>query len=474
MRRLVSRPGWPWMLAIGILWTLNAPVGIAAPPNIVLVLADDMVWRDCEPYGNPQVSTPNLARLAREGVCFDAMFTGTAMCSPSRQQLYTGLFPVRNGAFPNHSRVHAGVRSLPHHLQRLGYRVGLMGKTHFGPREAFPFEPVGPPRGNSGRTEFDPDAIERFVLWDTEQPFCLVICSQEPHVPWNRGDADAYFPDTLVVPPYLVDCPATRENLAKYYAEITYLDGQLGAVLEVLGRTSRTDSTLTIFTSEQGSQFPFGGKWTCYDTGLKTAFIARWPGKIQPGSRTNAMAQYVDVVPTLIEAAGGDPAKFDPGRPDVQGQSGFDGRSLLSVLLGQTDTHREFVYGIHTTRGIIDGSECYPIRSVRSRRWKYIRNLNHEQPFENVVTGRGSHIFDAWREEAAGDPLVAARVRAYQHRPAEELYDLQRDPWELQNLADDPARAEVKAKLAAELRRFMAQQGDQGNATERSVRHRKR
>ena len=112
-------------------------------PNIMLVIGDDMTWLDCEPYGNKEVRTPNMARLAREGMCFDAMFTATAMCAPTRQQLYTGIYPVRNGAYPNHSRVYDGVKSLVHYLKELGYRIGIIGKRHFGPRESFPFEAVG-------------------------------------------------------------------------------------------------------------------------------------------------------------------------------------------------------------------------------------------------------------------------------------------------------------------------------------------
>jgi len=171
-------------------------------------------------------------------------------------------------------------------------------------------------------------------------------------------------------------------------------------------------------------------------------------------------------VPTLIEAAGGDPTAIDTGRPDVRGNRGFDGRSFLGVLLGRTDTHADYVYGAHTTRGIIAGSDCYPIRSVRSRRYKYIRNLNHETPFRNTIIAGDKLYWPSWVEKARTDPKAAHLVRMYEHRPAEELYDVQADPWELTNLAGDPAHAQAKADLAKRLDAWMAQQDDRGIATE--------
>jgi uncharacterized sulfatase len=433
----------------------------------MVVIGDDMTWRDCEPYGGPDVETPNMATLAAEGMTFDAMFTATAMCAPTRQQLYTGMFPVRNGAYPNHSRVYDGVRSIVHYLTGLGYRVGLTGKRHYKPPESFPFEFLKGRHHDGGKgKDLMFDEAEAFVRRDADQPYCLVVASNQPHGPWNRGDASAYGAGRLTVPPHLVDCPETREQLKKYYAEITYLDGQLGRCLDIVERSEHRDNTIVIFTSEQGASFPSGGKWTCYDTGLKTAFIVRWPEKIEAGTRTDAMTQYVDVVPTLIDAAGGDPTKIETGRHDARGDKGFDGASLLDVLLGKSETHREYVYGAHTTRGIIRGSACYPVRSVRSRRYKYIWNLNHRSVFYNVVSTGANTLLQTWTEYGKRDPHAAFLARRYQHRPAEELYDVETDPFELNNLAQLPAMAKIKAELRQELLRWMNQQGDDGVTTE--------
>ncbi len=449
-------------------WMKDVQAAAGSRPNIVIVIGDDMTWRDCEPYGNAEVKTPHMARLAREGMCLDAMFTATAMCAPTRQQFYTGLYPVRNGAFPNHSWVYDGVKSLPHHFRRLGYRVGIAGKTHFGPREAFPFETVG--KGEPSPTEMTAPA--EFINRDRNEPYLLVLGSRQPHVAWDKGDPEAYDPGKLTIPPYLVDCPETREALTQYYAEITYLDAQLGAVLKLVDDSGRRDETLVIFTSEQGAQLPFA-KWTCYDQGLRTAFIVRWPGKVKPGTRTDAMTQYVDVVPTLIEVVGGDPSIVDTGRPDLQGRRGFDGRSFLRVLFGLTDTHRKYVFGVHTTRGIGKGSECYPIRSVRSRRYKYIQNLNHEAEFANVETAKVDGVLQAWAEKGKSDSQARSRERFYHQRPFEELYDLDSDPYELNNLAEDPAYAMQKETLKRQLLFWMDRQGDEGIATEMQAKERK-
>jgi uncharacterized sulfatase len=220
-----------------------------------------------------------------------------------------------------------------------------------------------------------------------------------------------------------------------------------------------------IFTSEQGAGLPFA-KWTCYENGLKTGFIVRWPGKVRPGSRRSALAQYVDVVPTLIEAAGGDPQAIRTGRPDARGNTGFDGRSFLPVLLGARDSHRDFVFGVQTTRGIIVGSPCYPVRSVRSRRFKYIRNLKADADFANVLTSQPDGPIQQWLAWGKSHPEAEARARAYVRRPAEEMYDLDADPYELKNIASDPAHAKVKAELNGQLQAWMEQQGDRGIETE--------
>jgi len=391
----------------------SAPLASAgARPNLLLFLADDMTWTDLGCYGNPDVKTPNIDRLAGEGVRFTRCYNAAPTCSPLRQSLYTGLYPVRNGAHPNHSRVREGVRSLPHHLKPLGYRTAIVGKRHEAPAKAFPFEYLGGSHGDMGRTPDGADLplgkAREFMARDADQPWCLVIASNQPHTPWNRGDASAYPPARLTVPPFLVDTPELREGLSKYYAEITYMDGQVGRVMRDLKELDAEKNTVALWLSEQGSQLPFG-KWTCYDMGVHAAAVLRWPGTVAKGTTSDALLSYVDVVPTFVELAGGEPAALD-----------LDGRSFAPLLKGETTTHNEVVFSMNTTRGIYHGSEAYGIRSATDGRWLYIRNLHSESRFQNSVTQRGA-IFDSWRR--VDSDFARARVEAYQARATEELFE---------------------------------------------------
>lgn len=436
-----------------ILAAISAAASGAGPeqPNFVFIIADDCTYRDIGCYGG-QAHTPHIDRLATQGMLFTRCFQAAPMCSPTRHNIYTGLYPVKSGAYPNHTFAKAGTRSVVHYLKPLGYRVALSGKRHINPPEVFPFENLKAV-GNNPNFEL----IDKFMseCKQAEQPFCLFACSNEPHSPWNKGDPSRYDAARLDLPPYFVDTPETRENMVRYLAEITYYDWQVGQCLALLDKHGLAQSTLVIVVSEQGSSFPFG-KWTCYDTGLQSAFIARWPGKIQPGVLSHAMIEYVDVLPTYIELAGGQP---DPV---------LDGKSLAPVLLGKTDVHKRYVFGEMTTRGVINCPDYFGIRCVRSQRFKYIWNFTPEIKFQNACTKSG--VFKSWQQKAAADADAAQKVRRYEHRPGEELYDVTQDPYEWQNLAGDPKYAKIKQELRTELLAWMESQGDKGQQTELEAR----
>lgn len=424
----------------------HAEQGKASPPNFLFIIADDCTYRDIGCYGG-QAHTPNIDTLARQGMRFTRSFQAAPMCSPTRHNIYTGIYPVKSGAYPNHTFVKAGTRSIVNYLKPLGYRVALSGKTHIQPRSIFSFE------YSADKNNPDMKVIDQFLgeCRQDKTPFCLFACSNEPHSPWNKGDASRYDPAKVTLPPYFVDTPETRRNFSNYLAEITYLDGQVGECLRLLEKHQVSDNTLVIFTSEQGSGFPFA-KWTCYDNGLQNALIASWPGKIKPGQVSDAMIEYVDVVPTFVSAAGGKPAKV------------LDGKSYLPVLLGQVKEHKKHVYGLHTTRGIINGNDFFGIRSIRGERYKLIMNLTPEVRFQNACTK--NEVFRSWEEKAKTDADAADKVRRYRHRPGVELFDLNSDPLEWKNLADDPKLADIKSDLQARLMAWMKSQGDQGQQTE--------
>lgn len=426
-------------------------------PNILLIIADDLCWRDLGFTGNVDVVTPNLDRLRGEGMFLTQMYTPATTCSPSRHALYTGLFCVRAGAYPNHTRVHDGTRSVFTHLAAHGYRVALQNKEHVGPRASFPYEHI---RGADDLTE-----TRAFVTRKRDEPWMLVYASNDPHGPWTRGPRERFDPDRLTVPSYLHDNAVTRGQLADYYAEIGALDEQVGKLMRLLDETDTAAHTLVMFVSEQGSSFPYGGKWSLYDTGIRVATLVRWPGHVQPGSTSPALVQYVDVAPTFLAAAGIDPTTIDTGCPDAHGATGFDGRSFLDVLTGRSHHCRDVVFSQHTTVGINGYREPYPMRAARDIRYKYIRNLAPENTYFIAGIHEGEPI-SSWRADARSDPALAARVAWLSHRPAEELYDLEADPDERHNLASDPAYEPIKARLGRDLDAWMTQQGDKGLDTE--------
>ncbi len=415
------------------------PVATAASqkPSFILILGDDLTWHDVGCYGSANVKTPHIDSLARDGMRFTQAYTAATMCTPCRTMLYSGLFPVKNGAHPNHSSAKPGTQSIVQYLRELGYQVAMQGKGHVRPGDSFPF----------ARTTL-PDLLR------SDQPFCFVWGSDLPHSPWTTGDASHFDPKKLVIPPYALDTPETRQVLCDYYAEVEALDGEVGEILDQLKQAGKEQNTLVIFLSEQGSQLP-AGKWTCYDPGMRAAVVARWPDHIKAGSVCDEIVQYVDVVPTLVAAAGG------------KVPAGLDGRSFLDLLGGASTGHWDYAYAVQTTRGAVAAPKGgYAVRAIRDKRYKLILNLQHESEFSNAVTRRESY-WKSWTAAAArGEPQAKKLVDRYLHRPAEEFYDLQQDPWELNNLSGDPQHQGAIEKMRTELLAWMKDQGDEGVKTE--------
>lgn len=420
-----------------------------ATPNIVLVIADDCRVADLGCYGSADAVTPNIDRLASEGLKFNKFFQATAMSSPTRHCLLTGLYPVKSGAYPNHTFIKEGVKTLPYHLKNAGYRVAMQGKRHIAPLESFPFEYLSGDYKNLNITDLEPFVAE---VAEKKQPFFLYLASNDPHSPWTRGDRSLFDADKLTLPPTLVDTKETRENYVNYLAEINQLDTDVGKIDALIKKYNLDENTVFIFTSEQGHQFPFG-KWTCYDAGLQTGFIVRWKGVTVPGSETYAMCEYVDVTPTLLDIAGA------PIPPEL------DGKSFVPVIKGKKK-NKKYVFGMQTTRGIANGSPYYGIRSVRSDKFSYILNLTPEAPFQNIITRKKDPVWFSWVNKAENDNFAKQQVNKYQYRPKEELYDIVNDPFQMNNLIDDAKYASEVKKLRRQLLQWMESQGDRGQETE--------
>lgn len=438
-------------------------------PNFVIMIADDCSHYDWgvygrayaqkhgNKYGNTEAGiTPNIDQFATEAMKFNRCFQQAPTSSPTRHALYTGLHSVRSGAYPNHTYVYPHVKSFVQYFEPEGYKTALAWKEHVEPKSVFAYEYL---KGASG-AGIDYNAakyneIKRFIgeRKEDKNPFFLVVASNEPHEGYTLGDPSKWNPNTINIPEGYVDTPEMRQLLVKYYAEINAFDTQVGNVLRILEENGMKENTVVMLLSEQGNSMPFA-KWTCYRNGLQSAMLVRWPGHIQPGSETDALVNYIDVVPTFMDIAGME-------APDT------DGKSFYKVLKGETNEHAQYAFGQQTSRGIYSGPQYYGIRSAKDGRYNYIVNLTPEAKFQNTTTQGNKAYMNSWRREAdAGNEYAEERLHKYQYRPAEELYDMIEDPWELNNLADDPAYAAKKAELRAALEAWMVDVGDLGQETE--------
>lgn len=437
--------GCTFILPCVLVLTSWSPLAAAKPlPNIVVFIADDHSMVDSAAYGSTEVRTPNMAALAADGMKFTHAFIASPSCGPSRTALLTGLWPARNGAEPNHKPKNPGIASLPPALHALGYETAAIGKVShnlFSKDHGFDFVDGE----TKGLSETAP--VARFLTQrDASKPLCLFVGTRHPHTPWS--ETPAYPADAVRIPPAHVDTSVTRSERAAYLTDITKADTLLGEVRS-LAREKIPGDTLFIYTADHGSAWPFG-KWSLYDYGIRIPFIISWPGHLKPGSTSDAMICWPDLLPTFIELAGGTVPV------------GLDGKSFAGVLWGNTTTHRERVFTTHSGDGDFN---VYPIRSVRTRDWKYLLNPHPEfQQHTHISrsTGPSGYVYwKTWLEAAALNPAAAAVVKRYTERPAEELYDLAADPSELKNLADDPAQATRLTAMRQELRAWMKEQGDQ-------------
>jgi arylsulfatase A-like enzyme len=292
-----------------------------------------------------------------------------------------------------------------------------------------------------------PAAAEYLAKRNKSKPLCLLAGSNWPHVPWPK-EAPEFDPGKLTLPATSVDTRATRAWRARYAAAVSKADAEMGVVMEA-ARANLGENTIYLWSADHGAQWPFG-KWNCYEAGIRAPLIVAWKGQIKAGSSSAAMVTWVDLLPTLVEAAGGEPP------------AGIDGRSFLPVLLGKAEQHRDRIFATHSGDG---NWNIYPIRSVREGQWKYIRNLHPEFAFTTHIDlpaelGQRAY-FKTWEAAATRDERAAAMVRRYHERPAEELYDLSADPDEVHNLAaaqDGPA--EKLAHLRGVLDEWLRDQGD--------------
>jgi len=450
---------------LGIACAILGPTGSAeaglraappeAKPNILFAIADDWSWPHAGVYGDRVVKTPVFDKVAAEGVLFTRSFCVSPSCTPSRGAILTGQTIHRLEDGGNlWSVLPAKFACFPDLLERAGYVVGLQGKG-WGPGT---LEGSGRTRNPAGPAFQSFEAFLKTV--PAGKPFCFWFGSQDPHRPYEKGAGlkTGMTLDDVSVPPFLPDTPEVRSDILDYYFEVERFDRQVGAMLRLLEESGHAQNTIVVVTSDNGLPFP-RAKANLYDSGTHMPLAIRWPARVKGGRVVEDFASHADLAPTLLEAAGLAPPAETTGQ------------SLLGKLLGTDSTPRDHVF-LERERhaNVRKGDLSYPSRAIRTTRFLYIRNLRPERwpagdpemyksvgPFGDID---GSPTKDLLLERRDDPAFMRFVQQSLAKRPAEELYDIERDPAQLTNLADKPEFLRRKQELAAELERWMAATGD--------------
>lgn len=411
-----------------LLLTLKVNAQIKEQPNFIIVIADDAAWDDNGAYGNDIIQTPNINKLAKEGLVFDNAFLTTSSCSPSRCSILTGRYPHSTGAPELHMPLPKDQLIFAGELQKAGYYTVAAGKYHIGPprkefNKIYGFKESG--------CEYWQQALDERPR---DKPFFMWFAAKDPHRTYKENIIDnPHKPKEVKVPVYLPDNDSIRKDLALYYDEISRMDHYLGLVMEQLKEQGVDDNTIVIYMTDNGRPFP-RDKTRLYDSGIKTPFILRWPKQIKPG-RTEAMISSLDIAPTFCELAG------------ASIPESFQGVSFVPVLKKVKSKVRDYIAGEHNWHDY----QAYE-RAIRTDKFLYIRNefpyLNASPPADAVSSISYQEMIRLHNEAKLKKDQMDCFIVP---RPTEELYDMVSDPFQLKNLAFDESYSrdleEMRSKL---------------------------
>lgn len=454
------------------------PANGGSRPNILFIISDDQSYPHTGADGMTVVPTPHMDRLAREGVRFTHAFVPSPSCSPSRASILTGQTPNRLGTGARLSGPLSDEHPrYPQLLAEAGYHVGYAGKGYSPAWLDKDRETKPGPRFN--------DFNEFLARRPEGAPFCFWFGSQNPHRPFLQAVTDrrGVRPEDVPVPPFLMDTLQTRQDLAHYYAEIAELDDEVGELMEILERTGEADNTIVVLCSDNGMPFP-RAKCNLYDAGAQTPLLIRWPVRIAAGQVIDAFTNLADLAPTFLQAAGlpiPEPMNAVSLLPWL-----VEGIEKPSIPPGSSvGPDRDAVFLVREQHVPHSDGGGYSSRAIRTADYLYILNLEPDRwpagppdqksgqfpngfpdvdegnaPDDVRVRGGGAKE-DIVRAFERGEPLG---LLALGKRPAEELYVVKDDPYQMNNVADDPRYAQVKQQLAQRLRQWMQDSGDQGVA----------
>lgn len=423
--------------------------------NVILVTADDLGFQ-LGSYGDERAATPRLDRFADEGVRFLRAYVTQSSCSSSRSSLLTGLYPHQNGQIGLENRgyrMSEAFPTIPTLLHEAGYRTGIVGKLHVGPREAFHFDFDRTTNHNTVTRERETltDIMADFFSPGDERPFFLMVNYFDPHAPFlpqvDGVPADPTEPTAIEPWPFQggVDTPSIRRRIADYYSCVERLDTLFGDLLDVLEQKGVADETVVIFISDNGPPFTLA-KATELDASVHVPLIVRWPGAMSAGAVAPGLVSGIDVFATVLDAAGvGLPAGASQARsmrPLLDGTVPPDWRRYVA---SEFTAHQPFAF--------------YPRRSVTDGDYRLVMNLMPGQPnpYPDVDSDTSSELSQTPAYDSSVVRMIFAR---HLQPPPWELYDLRNDPHCFHNLAEEPAYAKARRRLESALTEWMAATDD--------------
>lgn len=441
-----------WILIVALMCAVC--FGADARPNILFAIADDWSRPHAGVYGDKVVKTPTFDRVAAQGMLFNQCFCVSPSCSPSRASILTGraVHALEEGAnlwgfLPAKFKVY------PEILEGSGYSVGFTRKG-WGPGQNGDRARNAAGKNYKTFTEF-------LKTVPADKPFCFWFGSHDPHRPYKvgQGEAAGMNPKDVVVPPYLPDTLAVRGDICDYYFAVQRFDTDVDSILKEIQAAGRLQNTVVIMTGDNGWPFP-RCKTNLYDSGCNLPLAVSWPGVVKPGQVCNELISFLDYAPTMLEIAGEKPL------PEM------NGKSFLPLLQGKPYVPNEQVYFERERHANVrKGDLSYPVRAIRTRDYLYIRNLRPDlwpagDPEKWVAVGPYGDIDGGPSKDEVikTEKLPGDESRFYKwscaKRPAEELYDLKKDPDQFSNVADKAEYANAKAKLRATHDAWLKETGD--------------
>jgi arylsulfatase A-like enzyme len=403
-------------------------------PNIIVLIADDAGYRDFGCYGNDAINTPNIDRLAKDGLKFNNAFLTIAQCSPSRISILSGLYPHATGAEDLHMPLPEGVPLIPSYLKKKNYYSGLLYKSHLGPDGDKQFDYV-----SSSLDDFYP-----FLDSTQSNPFFLWVGFVDPHRPYNEDIIEnPQNPGEVIVPPYFIDNEETRKDLAGYYDEIMRMDLRIGEYIDELKKRKLFNNTLIIFLTDNGAPFP-REKGTVYDAGIKTPLIFNWKDKISKSVEYDNLTSVIDLAPTILDVAG------------IEVPDNMQGQSIKEVMNDQSVPGRDYIFAERNWHNCDEH-----IRSVRTKNYKLISNSYIELPFGTPADITNSPTWKSLHEIKQKDELTPAQKLIFTvPRPQYEFYDIENDKMELSNLINKSEYQSDSELLKSILEKWSEETGD--------------